>query len=147
MRIVCPFTKLDPGTKESLAPFEVDFVEMTTPFSYKELMESIWTKPESIILVEHDSVFESEQMQKLLDCKEHDWCGYAYSEDSPEVSFGLCKLTKEHMQKIPDLWERMKLRNWRDVCAHHGKEYEAIGIKPFQHTPHVTNTGSIRGSL
>lgn len=145
MKIICPYyPEVLPETKECLKDYDVEFIKLDDSFGYYKLMDKLWKAQEGFVLVEHDTIFTPEQMEQLIDCTEHDWCGYGYNELSPEVSFGLCRFTKKHIQQIPDLWDKMVLHNWRDVCSHHGKLYTEAGFEPAQHKPHVINNGSLR---
>lgn len=148
MKIVCPYyPKVLPETKEALTNFSVEYVKLDNSFGYYKLMDKLWRERKDFILVEHDVISTPEQVEQLINCKKHDWCGYGYSENTTEVSFGLCKFTKRHIQQIPDLWDKMLLHNWRDVCAHHGKLYNEAGYTPSQHKPYVINDNSIRQKI
>lgn len=146
MRIICPYyPEVSPQTKEALKDYDVDYVKLDNGLGYWRLLKSLWEKPEDVIIVEHDVVPWMGAIEQLETC-DHDYCGYGYTEEGKEVNFGCAKLTAKHMSQIPNLWDKMLLRNWRDCHGHHGEGYEAIGVKPYQHAPHVMNTNSIRST-
>lgn len=145
MRIICPYTYIHPPTRKALADYEVDYIKMTGPFSYYELLKSLWEKPEDVIIVEHDVIIHDKVISEFETCPEV-WCGFGYP-NPHTVCIGCSKLTAEHMRQIPDLWDRIFLRNWRNLDGHHASLYDKLGLRPHQHTPVVVNDNQFRVKL
>jgi hypothetical protein len=138
---VCPNVGLDPLTAAYIDGLGFELIEMDNGLGYWRLLRDFWRAREPVLIIEHDVVPWDGAVDELEACSEP-WCAGGYNEH--DTNLGLVKFTPEHMAQIPDVWDRMELRNWRDCHCHHGITYERAGIAAHRHGPPMLNTGSIR---
>lgn len=107
-RVVVPYTTLYPETVAALeaAHIDAEYVRMQTPFSYAELLRSIWARQQTTVIVEHDIVPRVGDVQKLLRCPQP-WCGFVYNIGNGYVAcLGFSKFRGDFMARYPDLMDR-----------------------------------------
>jgi hypothetical protein len=77
MRVVCPWTRLQPDTEAALkaqAP-QTEFVDVSgSPTAYWSLLSDLWALQEDFIVVEHDVVIAPGTIAGFEACPES-WCG------------------------------------------------------------------------
>jgi hypothetical protein len=89
MKVLCPYTKINPLTAEALDLYAPDAerVELqgagyvannTQDFQYGNLLLSWWRRGEPFVLVEHDIVLHDRVIPEFEEC-DHDWCTFSYS--------------------------------------------------------------------
>lgn len=125
MKIVCPYTDLNPATEMALKiehKREVEFVDVSgSQEAYFELMRQYWREGEAFAVVEHDIVPWPGAIKALFDCPEP-ICAYEapYGVYLPrgEVWFGcgLVRYGQQLIARFPDHLEDPSLtRLWHKV--------------------------------
>lgn len=137
-RIICPYTKIQPATRDALKNYSVHYMEMDNGIDYWRLLKQLWETGKEVIIVEHDVIPWPGALEALVECEE-EWCGYGYPTSINYVALGCCKLGAGLMKKTAGLWDKMLLRNWRNCDGHLGNSLAAMGIHPHEHSPAVIN--------
>lgn len=145
MNIVVPHTEsgLSSATQEALETFKPDFQLVTGIDGYPDLLQRLWDKKQTFIVVEQDVVPTSSQLSSLWECSES-WCAFPYrdvedfnSEDWICAYLGCAKLSESFIESLPDIWKDMPVKDWH-ICDCHLTHYaQERGFKVHQHTPRV----------
>lgn len=137
MRILVPFTELNPATKQVLSPLGAYFVHMADEYHYNSLLKAQWEQGETFFIVEHDIVPWPGALDELNACP-CEWGTYSY-QPSLGVShmLGCCKLTDRLIAKLPGLWDTP--RHWAELDQHLFFAAREKGIEPHLHRPPVTH--------
>lgn len=106
MKIVVPYTRVNPATVESLAgeDFEMAYVG-DHPNDYPFLLWALWEEHGDLIIVEHDVIVQLGQIEELRRCREP-WCSFPEYEGGPP-SFSLVRFRWELMAANPDIWRNL----------------------------------------
>lgn len=80
MKVICPYTRLQPETVAALEASGYEWEPVYTGLSdlaYANLLAQLWAAAETFTLVEHDIVPWRGALARLEECPEP-WCGFAY---------------------------------------------------------------------
>jgi len=107
MRVVVPYAKLYPETREALEAdgVEAEYVDVgRDPTAYHWLLEQLWGKSHGFIVVEQDIVVRPGCVAELESCPEP-WCGFAYSIGTTYGSFlGFVKFSDDLVAHHPGVF-------------------------------------------
>lgn len=114
MRIVVPYTTLNPLTARSLATEAVEYVDVSQSLeSYWRLVDSLWSAGESFLLVEHDMEVNPRALRQAKHCK-CEWGVSPYIGPGHVMLDGALGCTRFRaglMRNFPDLLSRVALFN------------------------------------
>ena len=113
---------------------------------YFDLVSELWSRRETVTIVEHDIVVWPGAIQDLENCSE-DWCTYPYycSLGWIQDGLGCTKFSGALMERYPEFFAEPY-----PTCCNHSKHYcgldrfiahrfEELEVKPHVHSPGVTN--------
>jgi len=152
MRLVCPYTELRPETRMAaqLSGLRTRFEPMTYMANYYTLMQRLWKRGETFILLEQDIVPTEAQFYDITICG-HDWCGFPYQ----YASFGLyngagfTRFSGRLMAAFPTLITSTKAfddgvhppRHWCTLDGWMRELLQKAGIQKVDHSPPVRHLG------
>ncbi len=103
-RVFLPYTQLDPWVLSMLQaePIDLTLVEMTTTYSYFELLSQLWAEGETFVIVEHDILVYPGAIQEIWDC-EVPFCGKPYViHGGFAACFGCTKFDASFLRAFPN---------------------------------------------
>jgi len=111
VRVIYPYT--EKRTEESdialmrYAPGAETFYLGESDFAYGELLEGLWAKGETFLVIEHDIVIGPKTVQEFAECEE-EWCSAPYTYfDQPVTTsgggLGCTKFDKTLMARWPTM--------------------------------------------
>ena len=148
MRIVVPYTQINPLTAKSLENYQVDYIDVSqTVESYWRLMVDIWETKCSTLIVEHDMEINDRAIRQAKYCA-CEWSVSPYCGPARQVlsaALGCTRFRASFMAKNPDLLSKVGsiddagpaivLRDWRRLDARILGVLRDRGYKPHLHTP------------
>lgn len=140
MKIVVPYTTLDPATELVLSSHgDVTFERLDAFFTYIELLRELWQERQPVVIVEHDIVPWPGALEELWACPGR-WCSYSYrllGGVGIFHGFGCTKLTGELMQATPTVWDEPG--EWHTLDARLFHAAREVGLEPHPHRPPVVH--------
>jgi hypothetical protein len=143
MKVICPFTKLNPATEMVLRrEYKAEFVDVSSDdLAYWRLLQRLWAEGESFVIVEHDICPWPGALSKLYHCP-RELCyleAPMFTYDGGEFMYAnnVRKYAASLIARFPDAVENITDRHWRH-CAEGGlyNRLEKL-ISPHQHEPAV----------
>lgn len=138
MNIVVPYTRRRPEQEWLLRKYEPEYVDVSkSTEAYWNLLNDLWGKQETVIIVEHDILPWPGALEELMDCPGL-WCAYSYDQKGIGIfhSFGCVKFSSELMKLLPDIWNGMD-RHWSKVDQQFEWKTFQAGQRPHAHRPAV----------
>ena|SRR5215207_6192247 len=139
MRVIVPFTKLEPATELVLRPYIPEYVDVSTLDSYRLLLKRIWETGKTVIIVEHDIVPWPGALDELWYCP-CAWGSYSYHLHGGigiHHGFGCTKLSSRLMAETQGVWDDGISWNMLDqVLLFKARAY---GFEPHHHRPAVVH--------
>lgn len=152
MRIVCPYTLAsDPGMERGLHPLceaalaahapDAEMLYLGTRHdSYRDLLADLWAAGDSFLLIEHDVEIHDRVIPELDACPEP-WCSFPYPVGSPDgmidSSLGCTRFTADLLAAVPDMIDRLPVRDWRRLDCELAPRLRQAGFVPHVHHPAV----------
>jgi hypothetical protein len=103
VRIIVPYTIEYQPTREALALWKVDYVEVDADRGYLDLMRSLWTAGKDFTIVEHDVVVQPGQLPRLTLCPQG-WCCFTEYPGGPPT-FSIVRFRSEFIAANRDVWD------------------------------------------
>lgn len=160
LTVLLPYTdeKLDPRCVELLqrhvctvrryaGSFKAVRLDPRDTSAYFRLVESEWSQPGDLVIVEHDIGIHRHVMPAFLACREP-WCGNAYAiGEQMLVCLGCTRFTAELKAAEPDLLNEvgqvgndgLQARDWRRLDVRLADALHKRGYQHHEHTPPVTH--------
>lgn len=153
VRIIVPYTDLQPETVEAVRAnshgHAIHYVDVSGGDSEMwETWQWVWRRPEDTLLVEHDIAIHNDVIWQVEACDEP-WCTFAYpynfGNSDPYHGTGCVRFRRELMERVPDLWDRVGLRegphhppkHWCSLDGFSQLELGALGYRQCKHEPPV----------
>lgn len=125
MRIVVPYTKVNPDTRDSV-PTHTEWCDVSgDDEAYWRLLRDVWADGESFVVIEHDVVCRPDILEGFESCPEP-WCAHRYADMChPECAeawanmLGCTRFTADVIAAVPDAVTSITnpaFRNWHNVC-------------------------------
>ena len=115
LRIVCPYTYLHPLCEESLAGYEVEYVEMFRLDDYFNLLSRLWAEGQTFLVVEHDIEIHPDVVPQMEKCPAP-WCAFPYNGGLGQVwdkALGCTKFHESLLRELPSFLDEVQGHDWR----------------------------------
>ena len=136
------YKDIQPATVISLIGYNYQPIQTITDFSYSDFFRERWKEGKTFINIEQDIVVYPGAIEAIWNCP-REFCAYDFhlpnhrlrnlENDTRSCPIGLVKISKEYIEKTPDLWDEDVMWN---ICDHH---IIKPGIKIHQHFPSIVN--------
>lgn len=149
MRVIVPFTRLNPSTVYLLDRFAPGWdgirMDPDRPGQYQDLMEAEWAAPGDFAVVEHDIGVHEGVVPGFLACPEL-WCAHEYNIAGQMLACLGCTRFRHGLKTaVPDLFTRIDTlpydgappRDWRRMDVRLAGVLTSLGYAPHIHTPPV----------
>lgn len=107
MRILIPYTELQPATRRALLAYahdhQLDFVHLDDPeYGYGRLLQQVWAQGETFAIVEHDIVVNPGTIADFDSCPEL-YCAAPYAWTTQVgPALGCTRFRTELLESVPD---------------------------------------------
>jgi hypothetical protein len=140
VNIIIPHVQLHPLLPQLLsryghAPTYIDVSASSD--AYWNLLNDLWQKGETFILVEHDILPWPGALEELWQCPGL-WCANSYDQRGIGIyhSFGCTKFSAELIRRLPDVWSRIG-HHWSRLDSEFEWQACQAGLRPHPHRPPV----------
>lgn len=110
--IYVPWAREHPECRAALAPFSPVYADVSgDPYAYGRMIERLWRRAISFVIVEHDVLVRPDTLPDLLSCR-HPWCAYSVWMGEGEVAtFGCVRFAASILEEpwlVPATdWQRL----------------------------------------
>jgi hypothetical protein len=140
LRVVCPFTQVQPETWDALERYapNAEFVRMDSDTSYYNLMATLWQGDGSLLVVEHDVVIHEHVIPEFSTCPQS-WCSFPYSGGYVlfDEGLGCARFSFSLLRRLPHLIADITDRHWSSLDSRIADSLRAAGHKVHVHGPPV----------
>ncbi len=113
MRVICPFTELEPETRDAidLTGRQCEYVDVSgSDDAYWALLAELWKAGREFCIIEHDVVPGRGSLDELEDCP-GDWCSFAVAYGTgAHAGLGCVKFSTRLLGQLPYALERIEAR-------------------------------------
>lgn len=146
MKVVLPYTKIEPGVEDAIrdSGFEPELVFVgARDIDYFYLLDKLWKGKKTFCVVEQDIIVSPKTLPEMRDCI-CSWCGAAYNYLGVQtyVGLGCTKFTTELMILQPTLmdwvahkvYENHSAMHWCTLDAAIQTRLRSLGYREHVHT-------------